>query len=223
MYMACTSPIKGDFPGFEILETSQIAGKYKSVEKIPPSFGNNNKPKEFARRNPIHAIIHEYINDFIEKHNEVADELIAFLREKKIKVGCETIQFTHFIPKMSLTNFFEGEMTDSRLDENYCVVKLVNPFKGGKRNDFGLTQKEIDEMLKNAREKLDSTLQGKIEVDCNIQRESYISLLFHLLVKQENINKGNDLFKQFSKESSEYKEFDKFVVKNEYLKAFLNK
>ena len=220
MYMACTSPIKEDFPGFEIFETSQIASNYKSVEKIPHSFNN---PRAFAGKNPIHAIISEYINDFIEKHNKVADELIAFLREKKIKVECETIEFTHFIPMMSLTNFFEGEMTDSPLNETFCVAKLVNPFKDGNRNDFGLTQKEIDEMLKNARAKLDSTLCGKKKVVCNKQSDSYNSLLFHLLVKQENINQGgNYLFKQLSMKSSKYNEFDKFVEKNDYLKAFLN-
>ena len=161
--------------------------------------------------------VHGFSEDFLknkETFDQIADEFLNFVQEKKIIIHNATFDLS----------FLDGEL--EILKKNKINRKLVIDSLEIARNKFPGTSNSLDALCKKFNIDLSRRTKHNAILDCELLREVYINLLD---VKEPKFNLSNNISEQII---SETKDYNKTVVKisdeeikrhEEFLKSELRK
>ena len=161
--------------------------------------------------------VHGFSEDFLkdkETFDQIADEFLNFVQEKKIIIHNATFDLS----------FLDGEL--EILKKSKINRKLVIDSLEIARNKFPGTSNSLDALCKKFNIDLSRRTKHNAILDCELLREVYINLLD---VKEPKFNLSNNISEQII---SETKDYNKTVVKisdeeikrhEEFLKSELRK
>ena len=161
--------------------------------------------------------VHGFSEDFLkdkETFDQIADEFLNFVQEKKIIIHNATFDLS----------FLDGEL--EILKKSKINRKLVIDSLEIARNKFPGTSNSLDALCKKFNIDLSRRTKHNAILDCELLREVYINLLD---VKEPKFNLTNNISEQII---SETKDYNKTVVKisdeeikrhEEFLKSELRK
>ena len=161
----------------------------------------------------VHGFSEEFLKDK-ETFNEVADEFISFVKEKKIIIHNASFDL----------GFLDGELNEikkQKVEKNHVIDSLEVA-----RNKFPGSSNSLDALCRKFNIDLSRRIKHNALLDCELLREVYINLLdakepkFNL--SSNNLDKAASFTKDYNKKIVEISEVEKKTHK-EFLKSELKK
>ena len=163
--------------------------------------------------------VHGFSEDFLkdkETFNQVADEFLSFIKDKKIIIHNASFD----------VGFLDGEL--SAIKREKINKRLVIDSLEVARNKFPGSSNSLDALCKRFNVDLSRRVKHNALLDCELLREIYINLLdvkepkFNLSnnPSQQNINKAKDYSKLIVKISEAEQKKHKEFLKSELKKNF---
>jgi DNA polymerase-3 subunit epsilon len=161
----------------------------------------------------VHGFSEEFLRDK-EIFGQIADELLSFIKDKKIII--HNAQFD--------LGFLDGEL--SSIQKEKINKKLVIDSLDVARNKFPGTSNSLDALCRKFNIDLSRRTKHNALLDCELLREVYINLLdakepkFNLSnnTSEQNISKAKDYSKTIVKISEE-----EITKHNQFLKSLIKK
>ena len=162
----------------------------------------------------VHGFSEEFLKDK-ETFNEVADEFISFIKEKKIIIHNASFDL----------GFLDGELNEikkKKIEKKHVIDSLEVA-----RNKFPGSSNSLDALCRKFNIDLSRRTKHNALLDCELLREVYINLLdakepkFNLS-SNNNLDKAVSFTKDYNKKIVEISEVEKKTHK-EFLKSELKK
>ena len=162
----------------------------------------------------VHGFSEEFLKDK-ETFNEVADEFISFIKEKKIIIHNASFDL----------GFLDGELNEikkKKVEKKHVIDSLEVA-----RNKFPGSSNSLDALCRKFNIDLSRRTKHNALLDCELLREVYINLLdakepkFNLS-SNNNLDKAVSFTKDYNKKIVEISEVEKKTHK-EFLKSELKK